>query len=674
MSNPSVCVARFQTLTPFMRKDEERHDGSELLRPFVPKLIDDIVSELAEPLVSARVKPDVFKAHLNTMASEGQYTVHNRKDLSERFLNYAVERQTQVENTDARMSIEYASQVVRTIVLDSMLYSEEGIVKSRQVSNFSSVHLEEICNQGNANDYKLLYGINKRKDPEMLEIGSQMFSKIYNRVSRKRDGFVVDPEDVRSEPMISPFGKTEVVGSTIGPDGVTREVKKCRAIFPTSPTDYFKKCFLFHDLCESLQKNCPVYGPGFAAARGCDSKVTSILSRVTRGTTKCTDPSIKIINRDMKHWDANMKEHMILTGMKLMEELVDKTELDDMDKECRQVIFDLACDEVLTKLVEHPSGFMVWVSGTLPSGTYVTSTLNSICNAILCVACPIFTAVSIDKCRTFADIDRSICEISSIASRSIICNGDNQMGTNELYKFLGVDFDPLKDNIFFSEVGMKVKVDECGSSSRLSDCMFSSRKFLRVKNDLYPTRPLESMLRKLYAKPFADLLEAKLYIRSMMIDMVAIDPIVYKCLSNLDARIEASEDDLKAQLSKSSSGFIEYMRSSIGVEIGDDDWQDLCQILSSSCPKRNHIMTLLMSKSDIPGADREFVSRGFITGDVHGMDSAIDRMLSKCSLRTTLKQVASVNCEQWRSMLIKTGQIGIYLEMGDLWKLQEAKI
>nr|WMV64403.1 RNA-dependent RNA polymerase [Uromyces fabae virus] len=607
-------------------------------------------------------------------AEEGQYTRHNREDLSKRWLNYAQER------IEKFSGVEGAAIECATAVFQQMLDDDEVFVDAVPISEYGPNEIEERCNPGNSNDYKIFYGIRKRNDKEMISIGHRMFQRLLKQSDAISEGKAITRSDVYRESICTSFGKSEVVGSTIGVGG-KKEKKNCRAIFPTSPVDYFKKTHLFFDLADALKEKCPCYGPGFAAGRGHDKKVLSLIEKctaaegVTTRKSEWCDSNVKIINRDMKHWDTRMSEAAILHTLNFLESRVNKDKLSFRDRNARKLVFEVAADEVLTKLVEHPSGYLLWVSGTLPSGTYVTSILNSVCNILLCIACPIYLALKEGKRFKFVDdILNEKRTLARIARDSVICNGDNQMGTDELYSFLGVSFSPSADDGFFSSIGMKVKIDECGNTERIDQCMFSQRKFLRLRGDLYPTRCMNALLKKFYAKPFTSYVDAKLYVRCMMIDYLAIDPLIFKILKSIDANILVAPRDLVHKLSTAGESYRDFMMNAFGRDrLTDDEWFEIVTELCTLSPSRKSILSLLLSKKERPIAeDSEIAAKGMITGNLRSTsEDPVDKYLLASEDRPSISKVAKLSPQGFLKIIKETGQTDIYFEMSETKEMLE---
>jgi len=675
MQNPSVRISRHQLVTPTTRRDEEVK-GNPLLRTHVDEFIDGFVSELetADFFSVGKGKNigsspyENLRVNMLKRAQEGQYTCHNRADLSKRWENYVQERIQEFTG------IESAAIHCATVILQKMLDISGATVCAQELLSYGPEQILERCNPGNANDYKVFSGIKKRTDPEMVNIGLTMFQRLIQMSDAISAGMVVTKSDVYKESICTSFGKTEVVGSTVGADG-GRVKKNCRAIFPTSPVDYFKKTFLFYDLAQELKERFPCYGPGFAAGRAHDKKVVDLLKHALDGGKPTTRESayaegrpIRIINRDMKHWDTRMSEAAILTTLEILESRVNKNSLSQREKNIRSLVYDVAADEVLTKLVEHPSGYLMWVSGTLPSGTYVTSLLNSMCNVLLCIACPIYLSMKYGK-KLWAqdDILTHAGELAEIALRSIICNGDNQMGTDELYNFFGLSFSPERDDEFFSAIGMKVKIDECGDTTRLDQCMFSQRKFVSLKGELYPTRCVDSLLKKMYAKPFTSALDAKLYVRCMMVDYLAIDPLIFKLLKSIDSSLYVPPQDLFNHLSSAGENYKEFIMNSFGREKMDQvQWDEIVAELCRASPSRPCILSLLLPTNERPVSDdKEAAARGFIVGSGGDDVDKVMKYLLTSQCKKTIGDLSKISVRDWLRVLKTTGQTEIFFEMDE---------
>jgi len=671
MSNPSITVCPLQLTNPNVRVDEVvPSNDSRLLSTYNSKMVKYIADRLK--VGGAITSSKGFSRPIEEIVETAQFTQHNRERLSKRMLNYCVERIVSFDDDRELMAaLDISKKIFKKMI------SVTGVgSKLMDPRLYTRTEMRERCNQGNASEYKIFHGVKKRLDPEMLALGEKMFSRICSGVKAKRSGKVVSLADVTSEPLCVAFGKTEVVGATHDQDGSV-VAKDCRAIFPTSPVTYYKLAYLFYDLSKSQMDKFPCYGPGFAAGRSNDLKVCSMLKRVLASPNSVetrhgsAGRQIQIINRDIKHWDANLREASIDVVGRLLYSCVDKGHLDEEGVAIGDMIFEAAMDEVLVKLVEHPSGYLTWVAGTLPSGVFVTSSFNSNANILFCIASFVHQLMFSKSSPSSAaleilDNEEWIEKTANTFLLSLVCNGDNQIGTDEVYQDNGIWYDINEDAKFWAKLGMRMKMDETGVTTNISEAEFSSRKWVLFNSELYPTRPLDGLIRKLQARPFKDALEAKLFVRAMMIDYLGIDPLIFNALKEIDEDIIVDPKALQRSQSKAGDSFKDYIRSSFGVDhLSEQELERLSAIMCSQRVSRAALCTLMLPRSDLKGADMDEVNKGFLLGETAVGTRESLKVLERNETRGVLS-LAQVGESEWVKIIASTRQASLYRSMSEL--------
>lgn len=518
MKSPSLVVSAYQTPTAFSF-------GSSV----VPAERPLKASALGAIDVASRRIPQPYRQRMEEAIELADYTHHDPETLHPRFLNYVNERITDVDDR-TRASMRGAAAAQRKMWRDC------GVCAlARPLSDAEPKPLGAMVNKGSPGEYREL-GVTDRRDPRLVDLMSRSLVR-YAHVGKLRSLGKRDPQwvSVTQQPTLT-FGKEEPKPGKRRADG-TIEPPVPRFIFNLSPVNYALAIFLHGDISHSLQECDPTHGPGFGPGRGRSGKFLNVVENAFKGGFVVPDDEPMVMS-DIEKWDAFIREVLLELGIDNLERCVDKSGLDSPSLAARAAMMGVSKRQLLKKLVEHPSGYLVDLYGTMPSGSYYTSLLNTNCNNLL------LTGHLIDRVaeETNYTVAGAAEAVAGIAPGLMVSYGDNQLFSARLFKFFGITYSPDLHAEYLSRFGMKLKVSETEVTTRIDRVRFCSRAVVRTPEGLLITRTHSSMYQKLAARPEHDPIIDKLYVRAIMCDAMGTDPILYDAMSLVDRQIDVDID------------------------------------------------------------------------------------------------------------------------------------
>lgn len=524
---PSVSICPFQNVAPsnFGARPVSEERG-----------LKDAV--LAEAYSNGQMMGTSYRDNAILCHDLGDHTTHDPDTLPERFLEYIRPRVERATGPEERALL-LAKKVMHII------WRRRGIaVGARPNADMTASKMDEIVTEGNAGEYRA-FGATSRKEQRVMDMCVSHLNDFIVAGAALRATGQAPRRFQTFATLTSAFGKDESKAAKVGEvveDGNRRtpsvlvkgEARERiapvpRFIFSPSPTAYYVAAFLHHDISKELMKRDPTHGPGFGPGRGRAQKFIELVERAFGGANELVDS--EMVMSDIAKWDASVREALLSIGYDTLEEFVDKSGLPELDRFARKAMSDCAKRTLLTKIVEHPSGYNVVLHGAMPSGSYYTSLLNTVCNDLLAIACVIRAMF-----REYGDNHEINLElVADAAEQWLLSYGDNQLFSTKLFSDCGVDYTKEDHADFLGRVGMRLKLDETEVTTRLSRVRFCSRALVRAANgELMVTRTHNAFYEKLSGRPTGNVLETKLYVRALMADYLGTDPVIFKSLSNID--------------------------------------------------------------------------------------------------------------------------------------------
>ncbi|QVK45096.1 RNA-dependent RNA polymerase [Alternaria alternata polymycovirus 1] len=519
LKSPSVVISQYQLPKAFSFGGGPPPPDKSLIAPLLGA-IDAMAPVVGDP---------AYRAAMEDAVELGDYTTHDPDTLHPRFLNYVKERITHVDpHTAATMDAACLTQ--------RLLWKKLGVTATpRTLSEAAPDKLLPILNSGSPGEYRAC-GVTDRRDSRLVDVMSQSLIR-YGRVGRlvaagKRAPAWVDNT---VQPTLT-FGKEEPKAAKRLADG-SIEPPVPRFIFNLSPINYALCAFLHSDISHSLQRHDPTHGPGFGPGRGRSGKYMNIVKDAFGDGFTVPDDE-RMIMSDIDKWDASMREVLIEYACDNMEAAVDKTGLDPPSLATRAAMYKVCKRQLLRKLVEHPSGFLVDTYGTMASGSYHTSVTNTNANNLLAIGHIIDRVIT----ETHFTRDYVARELVDLLPNRLASYGDNQLFSEKLLKHFGLRYDVLKHAEFLARFGMKLKVSETEVSKTIDRVRYCSRAVVQTPAGPLITRTHTSLASKLAARPDHDPLTDKLYLRAIMADHMGTDPVAYEMLAQMDRQLEVSVD------------------------------------------------------------------------------------------------------------------------------------
>nr|UXC94312.1 RNA-dependent RNA polymerase len=472
--------------------------------------------------------PDYGSA-MEEAAALADYTTHDPDTLHPRFLEYVRERVTSLdERTHAAMTAAQA--------LQRGLWCDAGVdVQARDLADAAPEPLAGMINHGSTGEYRAL-GVTDRKDQRLIALMSQSLVR-YATAGRLIAAGKRPPKWVSTtlQPTLS-FGKEEPKTAKRDADGA-RVAPVPRFIFNLSPINYALAAFLHSDISHQLQDLDPTHGPGFGPGRGRSSKFLNVVSRAF-GTSFELPEGEEMVMSDIEKWDASLPEVLAAAAFDNLEDAVDVSGMSGPARAARGAMVQVARRQLNEKLLEHPSGYLLMLYGTMPSGSYYTSLINTNANNLLLLSHVIDRAATETSFTVAGAAERLRHEIKD----RLLSYGDNQLFSTVIFRVLGLAYDPAKHAEYLSRFGMKLKVDETEVTRKIGRVRFCSRAVVMTPHGPIITRTHTALVSKLAARPEHDPLVDKLYVRAIMADYMGTDPVAFDILSTVDRQIDVPID------------------------------------------------------------------------------------------------------------------------------------
>ncbi|UOK20165.1 RNA dependent RNA polymerase [Diplodia seriata polymycovirus 1] len=566
LSAPTILISQFQLPDPFSfgggPPDPERPLRS--------------LATAAAHRVARYLPPHVRYLKAACEAIElGDYTTHDPDTLHPRFLEYVHDRVTSVpERTDDSMRI-------ATEALGTLWNGLFPAPRARDMADVEPGRLRPLLNNGSPGEYRLL-GAAERLDDRLVDTMAASLARYSSAANTTlKTGKAPSWTDTTTQPVLT-FGKKEPKAAKVR-DG-KRLTPVPRFIFNVSPINYALAVFLHGDLSKQLQALDPTHGPGFGPGRGRAGVFLSVLEKATNGGFFNHHGTFSM--SDIEKWDANMCEALLGYSFDLLESAVDKSHLTDHARAARALMVKVARRQLMEKLVEHPSGYLVWLFGCMPSGSYYTSLINTIGNDLLVLGHIADQAVH-EKNMRREDV---VSYLASNVAGTLVSYGDNQLISEQLFTGLGLRYDPVAHAEFLSRFGMKLKVEETEVSPWLSRARFCSRGAVRTPYGLLITRSHDAIYQKLAGRPRHDPVIDKLYVRALMADYMGTDPIAYEVLAAVDSMVDA--DLSEVGLTPAVKLVLTDAAKSFYGEASDEALMEVLKGLSTSRLDRRALLSL----------------------------------------------------------------------------------
>jgi hypothetical protein len=304
----------------------------------------------------------------------------------------------------------------------------------------------------------------------------------------------------------------------------------------------------------------------------------------------------EMVMSDIFKWDATMPEVLISHSFDLLEGVVDKSSMSPDAVAARSVMCSVAKRQLMTKLLEHPSGYLVELFGCMPSGSYYTSLLNTEANNLLLLSHIIDRAVA-EVGYTTHEAALILCDASDGLFGSY---GDNQLFSAALFKLFGLKYDSFKHAAYLAQFGMIMKPEETEVTTKLGRVRYCSRAVVMTPHGPLLTRTHSSLVAKMAGRPEHDPLTDKLYVRAIMADFMGTDPIAYAILSHIDSTI--SVPIAPESVTVKTRPVIEAAAQTLLGDTSDESILAVLQGLSSTVVERRALLSLHTRRGDAPGA------------------------------------------------------------------------
>nr|WBL45227.1 RNA-dependent RNA polymerase [Metarhizium brunneum polymycovirus 1] len=573
-----------------------------------------------------------YEERMREAVDLGDYTTHDPDTLHPRFLHYVHERITDVDaSTNESM--------LAAVGVKNGVWNELGIsVKARPLSDAEPQVLSKMVNSGSPGEYRVLGAVDRR-DPRLIETMSHSLMRYHIvgkliAVGKRAPTWV----GTTAQPTLS-FGKEEPKAAKIGKDG-ERIPPVPRFIFNMSPINYALAVFLHGDLSKQLQMKDPTHGPGFGPSRGRSGKFLDLVERCF-GRGYQVPEGEEMVMSDIAKWDANMREVLQAYTYDMIENRVQKDGLSAEALATRAAMSSVSRRQLLRKLVEHPSGYLVDLFGCMPSGSYYTSYINTEANDLLLIG----HIIDRVKSETEWTAAGAAVELIPLVQLYLVSYGDNQLFSAKLFKFFGLKYDPVKHAEYLSRFGMELKVDETEVTRSLGRVRFCSRGVVNTPHGLLITRSHTSLAAKLAGRPEHDPLTDKLYVRAMMADHLGTDPVTFDMLSRVDQSIQA--DLSTATIGPKVRPVIAAAAKSL---LGSaDDWA-LDTVLDSLTTYRiDRRAVLSLHTARLEGIKEQELGPGLTVGG----------SLFGGPLTLAAQYVMAMGPKEWGAFLRETGQEGV---------------
>nr|WOR79336.1 RNA-dependent RNA polymerase [Botryosphaeria dothidea polymycovirus 1] len=622
LKNPTISISHYQLPNPFS------FGGGP---PEQERPLRSLAAAAAHK--AARYVPPHrrYLQHANEAIDLGDFTTHDPDTLHPRFLEYVHERVTAVDDrTDRAMR-------VATTALSRLWADKFSPPAARGLSDVDPANLRPLLNNGSPGEYRLL-GAADRLDDRLVDTMAASLARYSSAANATlKTGRVPTWIETTTQPVLT-FGKKEPKAAKMR--GGERVAPVPRLIFNVSPINYALAVFLHGDLSKKLQEFDPTHGPGFGPGRGRATVFLDLLERAAGGGVFNRAGAFSM--SDIEKWDANMCEALMGYAFDLLESAVDTSQLTDHARATRALMVRVARRQLMEKLVEHPSGYLVWLSGCMPSGSYYTSLINTIGNDLLVlghIADRAMTTLAMDE-------EAVAQQLARCAGGTLVSYGDNQLISEELFLSLGLTYDADAHAEFLSRFGMKLKVEETKVSPWVGDARFCSRAAVQTPYGLMVTRPHTSIYQKLAGRPRHDPAIDKLYVRTLMMDHMGTDPIAFEIMDSVDSMVDA--DLSTVGLTPAVRSVLTDAAKSFYGDASDDSLSRVLEALSTSRVDRRALLSLHTPRTGAEGSVAKL-----------GHAPQLGGPLLTNVLTPAAEWVAELGPKQWIEYLERTGQMGV---------------
>ncbi|QDB74985.1 MAG: RNA-dependent RNA polymerase [Phaeoacremonium minimum tetramycovirus 1] len=625
LKNPSFRISEFQLPRPFSFGGGPPNPERPLIGPVIGAF---------RRAAGAVDMPAYGKAVTNAIDS-GDYTTHDPDTLHPRFLEYVHERTTKVDDDTAA----FLSAAVN---LRARMWKGKGIqARARPLSDAEPETLLPMIKKGSPGEYRIL-GASNRRDKRLVATMSASLLR-YAEVGKRVGRGLRPPAWVGTtmQPTLQ-FGKEEPKARKLKDGKWVPPIP--RFIFNPSPVNYALATFLHGDLSHELQLKDPAHGPGFGPGRGRAHAFTSLIEKCFGDRTETPDGEALVMS-DIEKWDANFPEVLIGAVMDMIEAAVDVSHLSRDALATRRAMFSVSKRQLLEKLLEHPSGYLVHLYGCMPSGSFYTSFVNTEGNNLLLLSHMIERVVR----ETSYTAEGAADELLDAADGLFISYGDNQLFSERILKHFGLRYDKEKHVEFLARFGMTLKADETEVTHLLGRVRFCSRAVVSTPEGLLVTRTHTSFAAKLAGRPEHDPTTDKLYVRALMCDTLGTDPILFRALSSIDRAIPVALD-LETISRKTMPVISSAAKSLLGT---DDDWalSAVLTSLTSATIDRRALLSLHTPRST-----------GESRGERLGSGLTIGGKLFGGPITAAADWASSQTPESYFSHLASTNQTGVLID------------
>nr|QKK35421.1 RNA-dependent RNA polymerase [Erysiphe necator associated polymycovirus 6] len=623
MALPSIELSRYQLPKAF-----SFGGGPPVAeRPLLPSVLG------AVDRAASIVDDASYTDKINDAVTLGDYTSHDPDTLHPRFLEYVKERVLSVPERDAEV-------LAMSMEAQREMWSRNGIkVRPRDLCDAEPDNLGPMLNHGSSGEYRNL-GVKDRKEKRLVELMSQSLMR-YGRVGTDVAAGRPVPAWVHTtiQPTLA-FGKEEPKAAKRDANGV-RIPPVPRFIFNMSPINYALAAFLHSDLSKALQEHDPTHGPGFGPGRGRSGKFLDLVERCFKGRTTLPVGE-EMVMSDIEKWDANMKEVLIDAAHTALEDHVDTSLMSVAGSATRAAMVSVARRQLKTKLLEHPSGYLLYLHGAMPSGSYYTSLINTNANNLLIIS-HLIDRLSAETSYTVAGAaEAAITAIPGL----LVSYGDNQLFSAKIFSRFGLAYDPVKHAAHLAKYGMRLKIDETEVTRKIGRVRFCSRAVVHTPKGLLITRTHTSLVSKLAARPEHDAAIDKLYVRAMMADHMGTDPVVYQMLDDVDRQIDVPLD--LSETSPRVKAVLEPVAKSMYGEATDDNVVKVLDALTRNHIDRHSLLSLHTPRTET------ITRRSMKLGSALSIGDMMGGVLTSAA-RWALEQTPST----WVAYLKETDQLGV---------------
>lgn len=519
------------------------------------------------------------------------YTYNDPDGLARRFKHYHCERMQEFPDEMA-FGFKVAEDVMSRVIIRGA--NDKAYPLDPTLITIDT--LEHELRTGSAGEYSTL-GVGSRTDRMLLNSVMTLLSKFREQAESVVTKGVLDAREIRPVAKTILFGKTEPKQSKDdGKGGVAPSDP--RGIFNMSPVSYILAWVVYGDVVLG-SKTSPCHGPGYGHTRGNAWKVENFVKKVfgeNSDDTLVRDGG-KVVCVDWEKYDASVKECLIKSGLSTFDKVIDTSRMSEVGKVMYDLIRKEVCDELLHKLIGHPSGIALFLHGTVPSGHYLTSALGTEMNNNLVVS--FLVSEMVENGRLDVADSKQIESITESISKAVegylLSYGDNQAMSDLLFSEHGVEFSLERYESYADKLKMSLKPEETVVHEHISSMAFCNRKIVRLpEGQLILHRPPQKFLFKLASVPKTHDIKTKLYIRALMSDLSGSDPLAHETLTELDNELKFTPEQVEPMVERMPANERKELMERTGCENG----KELSDMLARAIPSRAVALDLFRVKED----------------------------------------------------------------------------